>query len=82
MLSCGGSAGPTCVALSQDNSDDDRTVNTTKGVTWEGFGAIKYPFEGVARWQFHSQLDYNRYYATGFKANWQTIALIRQRTWI
>ena len=89
MLSCGGSAGPTCVALSQDNdaqqkiSDDDRTVHTTKGVIWKGFGSIvKYHFEGVAQWHFHSQLDYNRYYATGFKANCQTIALIRKRTWI
>jgi len=57
VLSCGGSAGPTCVALSQDNgahlqknSNDGRSVNTAKG---------------VAEWQYHSQLDYNRYYATG-----------------
>ena len=73
MLSCGGSAGPTCLALIQDNSDD-RTVNTSKGVTWKGLEAVKYGFEGVAEWQYHSQLDYNRYYATGSKANCQPIA--------
>jgi len=50
VLSCGGSAGPTCVALIQDNSDG-RTINRTS--------------KGVAQWQYHSQLDYNRYYATG-----------------
>merc|ERR1711971_672522 len=50
VLSCGGSAGPTCVALIQENSYD-RTINTTS--------------KGVTQWQYHSQLDYNRYYATG-----------------
>ena len=70
VLSCGGSAGPTCLALRQDDArqknKDDRTVNRTKGITWRGFGAGKNAFEGVPKWQHHSQLDYNRYYATGF----------------
>ena len=70
LLSCGGSAGPTCLALRQDDAQqknkDDRTVNGTKGITWRGFGAGENAFEGAPQWQHHSQLDYNRYYATGF----------------
>ena len=77
VLSCGGSAGPTCLALRQDDAQqknkDDRTVNGTKGITWRGFGAGKNAFEGVPKWQNHSQLDYNRYYATGFGANCQPL---------
>ena len=75
VLSCGGSAGPTCFALGQDDAQqknsDGRTVNGTKGVTWRGFGSGKNAFEGFPQWQHHSQLDYNRYYATGLEANCQ-----------
>ena len=71
VLSCGGSAGPTCLALRQD--DAQQKNNGTKGATWRGFGTGKNAFEGVPQWQHHSQLDYNRYYATGFEANCQPI---------
>ena len=77
VLSCGGSGGPTCLALShqdvdaelEKNSTDGGPVNGAKGVTQRKvYSSCKNAFVGFPQqWQHHSQMDYSRYYATGFE---------------